>query len=86
MFDHVDILKQNLALRIEEIGRRLAAVSDRPLLPYAFVLIEGGNHTNFGLYEQQDGDGVATIPAEEQQAQTVAATLELLEAVEAAGA
>jgi len=31
----------NLAFRIEEIGRRVAAVSDRPLLPYSFVLIEG---------------------------------------------
>ena len=51
-----------------------------------FVLIEGGNHTNFGLYETQDGDGVATIPPAEQQSQTVAATLDLLEAVEAAGA
>lgn len=51
-----------------------------------FVLIEGGNHTNFGLYETQDGDGEATITAAEQQSQTVAATLELLDAVEAAGA
>lgn len=49
-----------------------------------FVLIEGGNHTNFGLYETQDGDGVATIPPAEQQSQTVAATLKLLDAVEAA--
>ena len=49
-----------------------------------FVEIEGGNHTNFGLYETQDGDGVATIPAEEQQLQTMTATLELLETVEGA--
>ena len=49
-----------------------------------FVEIEGGNHTNFGLYETQDGDGVATIPAEEQQLQTMSATLDLLETVEAA--
>ena len=49
-----------------------------------FVEIEGGNHTNFGLYETQDGDGVATIPPEEQQLQTMNATLELLETVEAA--
>ncbi len=49
-----------------------------------FVLIEGGNHTNFGLYEMQDGDREATITPAEQQSQTVAATLGLLEAVEAA--
>ena len=51
-----------------------------------FVLIEGGNHTNFGLYETQDGDGEATIPPAEQQSQTVAATLGLLAEVEAGGA
>lgn len=51
-----------------------------------FVLIEGGNHTNFGLYETQDGDGEATITPAEQQTLTVAATLDLLDAVEAAGA
>jgi hypothetical protein len=47
-----------------------------------FVEVEGGNHTNFGLYETQDGDGVATIAPEEQQLQALTATLELLEMVE----
>lgn len=47
-----------------------------------FVEVEGGNHTNFGLYETQDGDGVATIPPEEQQLQAMTATLALLETVE----
>ncbi|MEX1343107.1 MAG: alpha/beta hydrolase [Candidatus Limnocylindrales bacterium] len=51
-----------------------------------FVLIEGGSHTNFGLYETQDGDGAATISPAEQRSQTVAATLDLLAAVVAAGA
>jgi pimeloyl-ACP methyl ester carboxylesterase len=48
-----------------------------------FVEIEGGNHAGFGWYGEQDGDGVATISREEQQAQVVAATLELLASVEA---
>jgi hypothetical protein len=45
-----------------------------------FVEIEGGNHAGFGSYGAQAGDGQATITPQEQQAQTVAATLALLEA------
>lgn len=37
------------------------------------VEIEGGNHVQFGNYGPQKGDLPATISAEEQQAQTVAA-------------
>lgn len=37
------------------------------------VEIEGGNHAQFGNYGPQKGDLPATISAEEQQAQTVAA-------------
>ncbi len=50
-----------------------------------YVEIAGGNHAGFGWYGDQDGDGLATISREEQQAQTVAATLELLGRVEAGG-
>lgn len=42
------------------------------------LVIEGGNHANFGNYGDQSGDGEAAIPRDEQQQQTVAATLELL--------
>ncbi len=65
----------------------LASVDDidasRPYLPdaTAFVAIEGGNHAQFGYYGQQGGDLEATITREEQQAQAVAATLAVLEAV-----
>ena len=37
----------------------------------AIVLMEGGNHAQFGNYGEQKGDGKATITAEEQQEQTV---------------
>lgn len=37
------------------------------------VEIEGGNHAQFGNYGSQKGDLPATISAEEQQEQTVAA-------------
>jgi len=42
------------------------------------VLIEGGNHAQYGNYGPQAGDGQAAISREEQQQQTVAATLELV--------
>lgn len=48
-----------------------------------FVRIEGGNHAGFGWYGPQDGDGEATVSRAEQQAQTIAATLAVLEAVAA---
>lgn len=46
-----------------------------------WVEIEGGNHAQFGWYGEQAGDKPATISREEQQAQTVAATVALLEAI-----
>ena len=43
------------------------------------VVVEGGNHAQFGNYGPQEGDGTATITREEQQAQTVDAVLALAE-------
>ena len=43
--------------------------------------IEGGNHSQFGWYGDQAGDKLATISREQQQAETVAATITLLEAI-----
>lgn len=45
--------------------------------------IIGGNHAQFGWYGPQDGDGEATVTREDQQEQVVAATLQLIETVEA---
>ena len=36
-----------------------------------YTSIEGGNHSGFGLYGQQKGDGEATMSAEEQQKQLI---------------
>jgi hypothetical protein len=44
-----------------------------------WVLIEGGNHSQFGYYGSQLGDGTATISREEQQALTVEAILKALQ-------
>jgi hypothetical protein len=55
-------------------------VASRSLLPpdAQWTAIKGGNHAQFGWYGPQSGDNVATISQEEQQAQIVAATLQLL--------
>ena len=49
----------------------------RELLPAdaQYVVIEGGNHAQFGAYGPQAGDGEATIPADEQWSQAVLATV-----------
>jgi hypothetical protein len=54
--------------------------ASRPLLPpdTQWTAIEGGNHAQFGWYGPQSGDNEATISREEQQAQIIAATLQLL--------
>jgi dienelactone hydrolase len=56
-----------------------------PFLPddTLWVAIEGGNHAQFGWYGEQAGDLDAAISREEQQTQTVAATLAVLEEVQA---
>jgi dienelactone hydrolase len=41
--------------------------------------IIGGNHAYFGDYGEQEGDGVATITREEQQAKTVEIILEFID-------
>jgi hypothetical protein len=48
-----------------------------------FVVIPGGNHAGFGWYGPQNGDNSASISRAEQQAQTVAATVQLLQDVSA---
>lgn len=54
--------------------------ASRPLLPpdTQWVAIEGGNHAQFGWYGPQAGDSEATISREEQQAQILEATRQLL--------
>lgn len=58
--------------------------ASRSLLPpdTQWTAIEGGNHAQFGWYGPQSGDNEATIGREEQQAQIVSATLQLLRQLE----
>lgn len=60
-------------------GDRMEA--SKALLPAqtAYVLIEGGNHAQFGSYGEQSGDNPASIPAEEQWVQVAEATVIFLE-------
>lgn len=54
--------------------------SRRELLPQQtqWVIIQGGNHAQFGWYGPQSGDGKASISQREQQAQILQATLNFL--------
>ena len=56
----------------------------RNLMPAStqWVVIQGGNHAQFGYYGIQSGDGVATISREEQQKQVVDATIGFLKQIE----
>lgn len=53
----------------------------RPMLPEnsAEIVIEGGNHAQFGSYGPQEGDGEAAITPESQHQQTVEAIKEFIE-------
>jgi pimeloyl-ACP methyl ester carboxylesterase len=46
-----------------------------------WIAIDGGNHAQFGSYGEQSGDNPAEISREEQQAQIISATLELLQSL-----
>lgn len=46
-----------------------------------FVVIEGGNHSQFGDYGFQPGDNEATISRLEQQSQAIEATVEFLKSL-----
>ena len=45
---------------------------------YTEIIINGGNHANFGYYGNQSGDGIASITAESQQDQSVEAILNFI--------
>ncbi|MEO7840750.1 MAG: alpha/beta hydrolase, partial [Anaerolineales bacterium] len=47
-----------------------------------WILIEGGNHSQFGYYGSQLGDNAATISRERQQELTVEAILSALKSVQ----
>jgi hypothetical protein len=64
---------------------RMSGAEARSMLPpdTAFVPIEGGNHEQMGWYTGQPNDPPATIDRAAQQAQVAAATVALLEDLDA---
>jgi hypothetical protein len=57
--------------------------SNKPLLPTSttYVVIDGGDHAQFGSYGPQSGDNPASIPASQQWQKTVQATADLLQLI-----
>lgn len=55
---------------------------NQPMLPADFkeVIIDGGNHGQFGDYGHQEGDGQASLSAKDQQAMTISAITEFIQA------
>jgi len=63
---------------LEEIN----ASKERLTKDTIFITIDGGNHAGFGWYGAQNGDGVAEISQEAQQAQIVDATVMFLQGLQ----
>ena len=65
---------------LDQLATQSEIEESLPLLPLDTekVLIEGGNHAQFGDYGTQNGDGVATIEPEEQQKIVIEAILNTL--------
>ncbi len=70
---------QDGVLNMEQMQNSMHLLPDDTVV----TVIEGGNHAQFGWYGPQNGDQEATISRDEQQAQAVTATLDLLARVEA---
>jgi dienelactone hydrolase len=67
---------------LDQLATQSEIEESLPLLPLDTekVLIEGGNHAQFGDYGTQNGDGIATIEPEEQQKIVIEAILNTLKA------
>ncbi|MCA9974877.1 MAG: alpha/beta fold hydrolase [Anaerolineales bacterium] len=81
--DNNSLADQNLPVLsiygTEDGGADKIAQSGNLLPPQAqLVVIEGGNHAQFGDYGLQKGDGTAVISRADQQAQTLQVTLDFL--------
>jgi hypothetical protein len=69
--DNLDVV--SLVGSNDQVLNKQAYIEAKPNLPESarFVDIEGGNHSQFGDYGLQAGDGIATITTEEQIRVTV---------------
>jgi pimeloyl-ACP methyl ester carboxylesterase len=79
-----DVQVLSISASLDGLSTPDTIAASAALLPQdtLWVVIEGGNHAQFGWYGEQAGDNPATITREEQQAQIVEATLALLAAIQ----
>jgi dienelactone hydrolase len=79
-----DLVVSSIYGSLDGVATPAEVLSAKPLLPAdtAWILIDGGNHSQFGWYGEQDGDNPATISREAQSAKIVDATLDLLSKIE----
>ncbi len=77
-----DLVATSIYGTLDAGAERMASTETKAKLPASttFVPIEGGNHEQMGWYTGQPNDPPATISRAEQQAQVVAATLDVLDA------
>jgi pimeloyl-ACP methyl ester carboxylesterase len=75
-----DIVVTSIYGSQDGLATRAKIEASRTLLPAqtTWVMIEGGNHAQFGWYGLQPKDYPASISREDQQAQAIEATVELL--------
>ena len=59
-------------------GSLNTSVADRVDYTENVIVIEGGNHAQFGNYGHQDGDAIATVSREHQQEVTVNAIIDFI--------
>ena len=72
VIDVPDLTKEELDQLMDTAEDIIARPDD-----YAELVIEGGNHAQFGDYGAQDGDGTPTITNEEQITRTADAIADL---------
>jgi hypothetical protein len=81
----VDVSVTSISATHDGLATSEDIAASKPFLPAdtTWVIINGGNHAQFGWYGEQSGDNEAEITREEQQEHIIRATLDLLEDVNA---
>lgn len=76
--DQTDLLVLSIYGTNDGQAEELAAAAERLPPETQWLVIEGGNHAQFGWYGRQPGDGEATITREQQQEMILSGTAALL--------
>ncbi len=76
-------MRQATALNMKMLTASEAYKKAAELFPKDFteVVIEGGNHAQYGNYGEQSGDGKAATSSEEQQKQAADAVIKFAETI-----